>query len=196
MDPSEVSDIVMTKAESLTAEWHRVVAFYTLRLSLAPLVETAILLDRMLFLYEHGQCLSWTLWVLSVLDCEHSDYLSRILWAWWISVLDSVSMVNICSRLCEHGESLSWTLWAWWICPELCDHGESVLNSVIMVNLCPGLGEHGESLSWTQRASTFGFKSGNNYLHSSLVLLSCSFDLILVYLSCQYLHRCLYISQV
>ena len=61
MDPSEVSDAVMTKAESLTVEWHCVVAFYTLRLSLAPLVETAILLDRMLFLYEHGQCLSWTL---------------------------------------------------------------------------------------------------------------------------------------
>ena len=47
----------MTAAEALTAEWRRVVAFYTLRVSLAPLVETALLLDRMLFLSEHGECL-------------------------------------------------------------------------------------------------------------------------------------------
>ncbi|KAL8625481.1 hypothetical protein ACOMHN_018626 [Nucella lapillus] len=54
MDAAEVADDVMTTAESMTTDWRRVVAFYTLRLSLAPLVETALLLDRMLFLYEHG----------------------------------------------------------------------------------------------------------------------------------------------
>ncbi|XP_070203805.1 uncharacterized protein [Littorina saxatilis] len=54
IDPSEVPDSVMTAAQSMTADWRRVVAFYTLRLSLAPLVETALLLDRMMFLYEHG----------------------------------------------------------------------------------------------------------------------------------------------
>ncbi|XP_076465559.1 uncharacterized protein LOC143297222 [Babylonia areolata] len=51
---SEVPHDVMATAESMTTHWRRVVAFYTLRLSLAPLVETALLLDRMLFMYEQG----------------------------------------------------------------------------------------------------------------------------------------------
>lgn len=35
--------------------WKEVVIFYTLRLCLAPLVESVILMDRMLFLYENGK---------------------------------------------------------------------------------------------------------------------------------------------
>ncbi|CAH0727599.1 unnamed protein product, partial [Brenthis ino] len=35
-------------------QWKRVVVLYTLRLMLAPLVETVILLDRMLYILEHG----------------------------------------------------------------------------------------------------------------------------------------------
>ncbi|KAK7481310.1 hypothetical protein BaRGS_00027390 [Batillaria attramentaria] len=54
IDATQVPEDVMIRGESLAAQWRRVVAFYTLRLSLAPLVETVILLDRMLFLAEHG----------------------------------------------------------------------------------------------------------------------------------------------
>lgn len=36
-------------------QWKRVVIFYTLRLLLAPLVETILLLDRLLYLKEHGK---------------------------------------------------------------------------------------------------------------------------------------------
>jgi len=42
------------RAESRIAEWKKVVALYTLRLSLAPLIETVVLLDRVLMLLEHG----------------------------------------------------------------------------------------------------------------------------------------------
>ena len=34
--------------------WWRVVAFYSLRLSLAPVIETVLLLDRCLYLHEQG----------------------------------------------------------------------------------------------------------------------------------------------
>lgn len=37
------------------AQEHRVVAFFSLALLLAPLVETLILLDRLLFLQEQGE---------------------------------------------------------------------------------------------------------------------------------------------
>jgi hypothetical protein len=36
-------------------QWKRVVIFYTLRLLLAPLVETILLLDRLLYLQELGK---------------------------------------------------------------------------------------------------------------------------------------------
>lgn len=35
--------------------WKEVVIFYTLRLCLAPLIESVILMDRMLFLLENGK---------------------------------------------------------------------------------------------------------------------------------------------
>lgn len=34
--------------------WWEVVTFYSLRLAMAPVIETVILLDRQLFLYENG----------------------------------------------------------------------------------------------------------------------------------------------
>lgn len=39
---------------SKLSNWKDVVAFYTIRLALAPVVETAILLDRMFYLQEQG----------------------------------------------------------------------------------------------------------------------------------------------
>ncbi|PVD20043.1 hypothetical protein C0Q70_20537 [Pomacea canaliculata] len=54
IDLLQVPKDLLLEGELLTTQWRLVVAFYTLRLSLAPLIETAILLDRMLFLYEHG----------------------------------------------------------------------------------------------------------------------------------------------
>lgn len=41
-------------ATQLTARWKDVVAFYTIRLALAPAVEALLLLDRLTFLQEHG----------------------------------------------------------------------------------------------------------------------------------------------
>lgn len=35
--------------------WRQVVTVYTLRLTLAPLVETVVLLDRVLYVLEHGK---------------------------------------------------------------------------------------------------------------------------------------------
>ena len=50
----EIPETVMERAECLLEKWKQVVAFYTLRLSLSPVVETLILLDRQLYLYEQG----------------------------------------------------------------------------------------------------------------------------------------------
>ncbi|XP_060066540.1 methyltransferase-like protein 25B [Ylistrum balloti] len=54
LDYTSVPVQVMQQAESYLPYWQNVVAFYTLRLSLGPVVESLILLDRMLFLYEQG----------------------------------------------------------------------------------------------------------------------------------------------
>ncbi|XP_073957569.1 methyltransferase-like protein 25B isoform X3 [Choristoneura fumiferana] len=42
------------RGEADLRQWRRVVTLYTLRLALAPLVETVILLDRVLYILEHG----------------------------------------------------------------------------------------------------------------------------------------------
>ncbi|XP_076101879.1 methyltransferase-like protein 25B [Mytilus galloprovincialis] len=47
------SDMLKTLLSKLS-NWKDVVAFYTIRLALAPVVETAILLDRMFYLQEQG----------------------------------------------------------------------------------------------------------------------------------------------
>ena len=40
-------------------QWKRVVAFYSLRLLMAPLIETAVQLDRLLYIYEKGEFASF-----------------------------------------------------------------------------------------------------------------------------------------
>ncbi|KAI8792904.1 protein RRNAD1 [Biomphalaria glabrata] len=54
IDADSVPQEMYQHCEMLTQYWKRVVAFYTIRLSLAPVVETFILLDRALFLNEKG----------------------------------------------------------------------------------------------------------------------------------------------
>ena len=53
-----LTDIITTEqlcqAQKRLQRWRRVVAFYTLRLSLAPIVETLLLLDKILYLQENG----------------------------------------------------------------------------------------------------------------------------------------------
>jgi hypothetical protein len=53
---SDVTEEILEKAEALLNHWRAVVAFYTIRLSLSPAVETLLLLDRQLYLYEQGMC--------------------------------------------------------------------------------------------------------------------------------------------
>jgi len=52
----EINDeaIRNTRVLESLAEWRNVVVFYSIRLLVAPLVETAVLLDRLLFLGEQG----------------------------------------------------------------------------------------------------------------------------------------------
>ncbi|KOB72208.1 Protein RRNAD1 [Operophtera brumata] len=52
--PLPPSPDAWSRGEALLRRWHRVVALYSLRLALAPLVETVILLDRVLFVLERG----------------------------------------------------------------------------------------------------------------------------------------------
>ncbi|XP_005097520.1 protein RRNAD1 [Aplysia californica] len=54
VDFSTVPPELLHECESMASKWMPVVGFYTLRLSLAPAVETLLLLDRMLFLFEKG----------------------------------------------------------------------------------------------------------------------------------------------
>ncbi|XP_045499803.1 methyltransferase-like protein 25B [Colias croceus] len=49
-----VTTMDTSKSTSDLAQWKRVVVLYTLRLVLAPLVETVILLDRLYYMMEHG----------------------------------------------------------------------------------------------------------------------------------------------
>lgn len=53
MNPHVTLDPV--SAEAMLAQQQKVVAFFTLSLLLAPLVETLILLDRMIYLQEQGK---------------------------------------------------------------------------------------------------------------------------------------------
>jgi hypothetical protein len=53
---ADVPAFLLERAElDRLPRWKEVVAFFTLRLALAPLVESLILLDRVLFLKELGQ---------------------------------------------------------------------------------------------------------------------------------------------
>ena len=51
---TDVTSAQLERAQLKLARWRDVVAFFTLRLCLLPVVETAILLDRMLFLAQNG----------------------------------------------------------------------------------------------------------------------------------------------
>ncbi len=46
--------VTSLKMEKFLANWHQIAVFYTLRLLIAPLIESAILLDRLLYLKENG----------------------------------------------------------------------------------------------------------------------------------------------
>ena len=56
ISPDLLTQELLDTAQGMVKRWKDVVAFYTLRLSLAPVVETLLLLDRMIFLHEHGKC--------------------------------------------------------------------------------------------------------------------------------------------
>lgn len=55
LDPAEFGEPYSTHIQSCLAQWHRVVAFYSLRLLLAPIIETVLQLDRLLYLSEQGK---------------------------------------------------------------------------------------------------------------------------------------------
>lgn len=57
LDPQLPLDLAALQAHQ--AQENRVVAFFSLALLLAPLVETLILLDRMLYLQEQGEVLGF-----------------------------------------------------------------------------------------------------------------------------------------
>ncbi|XP_018026025.1 methyltransferase-like protein 25B isoform X2 [Hyalella azteca] len=46
-------DLSSPETEAMLARWRQVIIFYTLRLLLAPVIETVVLLDRCFFLYEN-----------------------------------------------------------------------------------------------------------------------------------------------
>lgn len=52
-----VNDEDLTSEETLQhlSEWKDVVLYYSLRLLLAPLVETVVLMDRMFYVIENGK---------------------------------------------------------------------------------------------------------------------------------------------
>ena len=43
-----------TEISGMLQEWMKVVYFYTLRVMIAPVIETVVLLDRALFITENG----------------------------------------------------------------------------------------------------------------------------------------------
>ncbi len=53
LEPS-LTEAQQRRAGERLSQWKDVVAFYTLRLALAPVVETVILLDRLLYVREQG----------------------------------------------------------------------------------------------------------------------------------------------
>ena len=50
----EYKNIYCKSVEEDLKQWKKVVVLYTLRLMMAPLVETIILLDRILYILENG----------------------------------------------------------------------------------------------------------------------------------------------
>merc|ERR1719378_620844 len=54
LQPFTEEELTCPEVEKRLARWWEVVTFYTLRLAMAPVIETVILLDRQLFLFENG----------------------------------------------------------------------------------------------------------------------------------------------
>jgi len=54
LEPFTEEELTCPEVEKRLARWWEVVTFYTLRLAMAPVIETVILLDRQLFLFENG----------------------------------------------------------------------------------------------------------------------------------------------
>ena len=52
LDPNELGS---SHVNICLDQWKRVVAFYSLRLLFAPLIETVVQLDRLLYIYEKGE---------------------------------------------------------------------------------------------------------------------------------------------
>jgi hypothetical protein len=51
----DFSDLSSEHVHSCLKQWKRVVMFYSLRLMLAPVIETVVQLDRLLYLAEQGK---------------------------------------------------------------------------------------------------------------------------------------------
>lgn len=49
------TDLTSERVHSCLKQWQRVVIFYSLRLMLAPVIETVVQLDRLLYLTEQGR---------------------------------------------------------------------------------------------------------------------------------------------
>lgn len=54
LDPTLTSEQIRMLEEQ-EKRWKDVVSFFTIRLTLAPVIETLLLLDRMIYLFEHGK---------------------------------------------------------------------------------------------------------------------------------------------
>jgi len=54
LTPFTEQELTSQEVQARLQQWWRVVTFYTLRLAFAPVIETVILLDRCLYLYENG----------------------------------------------------------------------------------------------------------------------------------------------
>ena len=70
LDPNQVSQSTKNLVDSeMLPFWRRVTVHYALRLLVAPLIESCILLDRLLYLRENGITNSW---ISSIFDPELS----------------------------------------------------------------------------------------------------------------------------
>lgn len=49
------NDLTSQRVHSCLEQWQRVVIFYSIRLMLAPVIETVVQLDRLLYLKEQGR---------------------------------------------------------------------------------------------------------------------------------------------
>lgn len=54
LEAFSIEELTDPKIDAQLEQWWEVVTFYTLRLAMAPIIETVILLDRCIFLYENG----------------------------------------------------------------------------------------------------------------------------------------------